>query len=222
MSLENKLKLVIFDMDGLMLDTEIVHYQTWLVHSKEYGFDYDIKKRLKFTGMTDEAVVVELSKEMGSRELALEMREKILKSREEYFSDYKGSLVKDGLIELIDYLDKKRVKKAIASSSGRDRLEFLLEKEGLLNRFDSITTREDVKYGKPSPDIFLKSRGHYDYTKDECLILEDSENGYLAAKSSGIPYMIVPDDSFDFHNLTAKITYKNLYEVKENIEKIYF
>lgn len=222
MSLENKLKLVIFDMDGLMLNTEAIHFQTWLDYSKEYGFDYDINKRLKYTGMTDETVIEELTKELGRRDLAVEMRSKILKAREDYFKNYEDSLIKEGLIELIDYLDNKGVNKVVASSSDKSRLEFLLGKEGLLDRFENITTKEDVSEGKPSPEIFLKAYSNYNFIKDECLILEDSENGYLAAQKSGMPYMIVPDSSFEYHNLTVEKTYKDLNEVREAIERKFF
>ena len=218
MNLANNLKLVIFDMDGLMLDTEIVHFQTWMDYSKEYGFKYDIKKRLKYTGMTDESVIEELSNELGSRDKALEMRGKILHARKEYFMHNSESLIKNGLLELLKYLDEKSIQKVVASSSGRGRLEFLLRKEGLLGRFDHIITKEDVSEGKPNPEIFLKAYEKYDFDKKECLILEDSQNGYLAAKNSGLPYMIVPDSSFCFHNLTVDNTYKDLYEVKEFIE----
>ena len=218
MNLRNKIKLIIFDMDGLMLDTEIIHFKTWMMYAQKYGFKYDITKRHRYAGMTDKQVVSALSKDMGDAEKASQMRHEILEERKRIFSDPNISLKKEGLIELLDYLDLKNISYVIASSSGRDRIKYLLEKEGILQRFNVIISGDDVEKSKPAPDIFLKAIEIMNCSKDEALILEDSENGYIAAKESGINYIIIPDSSFENNYLSVEKTCKNLFSVIDKLE----
>lgn len=201
-----------------MLDTEIIHFKTWMMYAQKYGFKYDITKRHRYAGMTDKQVLSALSKDMGDAEKASQMRHEILEERKRIFSDPKISLKKDGLIELLDYLDSNNISYAIASSSGRDRINYLLEKEGILQRFNVIVSGDDVEKSKPAPDVFLKVIEIMNISKDEAIILEDSENGYIAAKESGINYMIIPDNSFENNYLSVEKTYKDLFSVIDKLE----
>ena len=201
-----------------MLDTEIIHFKTWMMYAQKYGFKYDITKRHRYAGMTDKQVVSALSKDMGDAEKASQMRHEILEERKRIFSDPKISLKKDGLIELLDYLDSNNISYAIASSSGKDRINYLLEKEGILQRFNVIVSGDDVEKSKPAPDVFLKVIEIMNFSKDEAIILEDSENGYIAAKESGINYMIIPDNSFENNYLSVEKTYKDLFSVIDKLE----
>lgn len=201
-----------------MLDTEIIHFKTWMMYAQKYGFKYDITKRHRYAGMTDKQVVSVLSKEMGDTEKASHMRHEILEERKRIFSDPNISLKKDGLIELLDYLDSNNISYAIASSSGRDRINYMLEKEGILQRFNVIVSGDDVEKSKPAPDVFLKVIEIMNISKDEAIILEDSENGYIAAKESGINYMIIPDNSFENNYLSVEKTYKDLFSVIDKLE----
>lgn len=201
-----------------MLDTEIIHFKTWMMYAQKYGFKYDITKRHRYAGMTDKQVVSALSKDMGDAEKASQMRHEILEERKRIFSDPNISLKKEGLIELLDYLDLKNISYVIASSSGRDRIKYLLEKEGILQRFNVIISGDDVEKSKPAPDIFLKAIEIMNCSKDEALILEDSENGYIVAKESGINYIIIPDSSFENNYLSVEKTCKNLFSVIDKLE----
>ena len=201
-----------------MLDTEIINFKTWMIYAQKYGFKYDITKRHRYAGMTDKQVVSALSKDMGDAEKASQMRHEILEERKRIFSDPNISLKKEGLIELLDYLDLKNISYVIASSSGRDRIKYLLEKEGILQRFNVIISGDDVEKSKPAPDIFLKAIEIMNCSKDEALILEDSENGYIAAKESGINYIIIPDSSFENNYLSVEKTCKNLFSVIDKLE----
>lgn len=201
-----------------MLDTEIIHFKTWMMYAQKYGFKYDITERHRYAGMTDKQVVSVLSKDMGDAEKASQMRYEILEERKRIFSDPNISLKKDGLIELLDYLDSNNISYAIASSSGRDRINYLLEKEGILQRFNVIVSGDDVEKSKPAPDVFLKVIEIMNFSKDEAIILEDSENGYIAARESGINYMIIPDNSFENNYLSVEKTYKDLFSVIDKLE----
>lgn len=218
MNLKSKIKLVIFDMDGLMLDTEIIHFKTWVKYAKKYGYDYDITKRHIFAGMTDKKVVSILGQEMGDLVKAKTMREEILSERKRIFSNPNISLKKKGLIELLDYLDSNDISYIIASSSGKNRIEYLLKKEGLFDRCKNVISGEDVENSKPSPEIFIKAAEIMGCRKQEALILEDSENGYQAAYKSGINYMIIPDSSFEYNDLSVEESYDDLFAVIDKLE----
>ncbi|MPN19198.1 Pyrophosphatase PpaX [bioreactor metagenome] len=96
-------------------------------------------------------------------------------------------------MELLDFLEEQDIPKVVASSNQRKVIELLLEKNNLLTRFDMIVSAENVKRAKPDPEIFLLAQQKLGTTKENTLILEDSQNGILAAEAAEIPVIMVPD-----------------------------
>ena len=96
-------------------------------------------------------------------------------------------------MELVDFLDNLDIKKAIASSSSRDFASLKLSVSNLIGIFEIIVSGDDVKSGKPSPDIFLETANRLDCQPCECIILEDSEPGIIAAQTAGMLPIFIPD-----------------------------
>ena len=192
-----KYKLLIFDMDGLIFDTEIMYYNSWFEVSHKYGFKFNEDLRKRFTGKNEERIRDELFKILGSKEKVISLREDLQNFRENYFKTYTNSLKKEGLEELLAYAKEHNIKCALASSSDREKIDFLLEKEGIRNFFDYIISGDEVEKSKPDPEIFIKARENFNLKDKEALILEDSYNGYLACKKSNMDYIIIHDSSFE-------------------------
>ncbi len=192
-----KYKLLIFDMDGLIFDTEIMYYNSWFEVSHKYGFEFNEDLRKRFTGKNEERIREDLFKILGSKEKVVKLREDLQSFRKNYFKTYTNSLKKEGLEELLAYAKENNIKCALASSSDRKKIDFLLEKEGIRDYFDFIISGDEVERSKPDPEIFIKAKEHFNIRDNEALILEDSYNGYLACKKSKMDYLIIHDSSFD-------------------------
>lgn len=207
-----KYKLLIFDMDGLIFDTEIMYYNSWFEVSQKYGFNFNEDLRKRFTGKNEEKIRDELFKILGSKEKVVSLRENLESFRKNYFKTYTKSLKKEGLEELLSYAKENNIKCALASSSDREKIDFLLEKEGIRDYFAYIISGDRVEKSKPDPEIFIKAKEYFNLMDNEALILEDSYNGYLACKRSKMDYLIIHDSSFDKY-FEADREAKNLRQV---------
>lgn len=189
-----KVNAVIFDMDGLLFDTEMVYYEATQMVADQMGFPYDKEFYLRFLGVSDEEVWAnyhEIFAEYGRETVQRFIDESFQETLSRFAS---GNVqLKPGVMELLDFLEEQDIPKVVASSNQRKVIELLLEKNNLLTRFDMIVSAENVKRAKPDPEIFLLAQQKLGTTKENTLILEDSQNGILAAEAAEIPVIMVPD-----------------------------
>lgn len=188
---KQKLKLAIFDKDGLMMDTEAPVYHIWQEVFTERGLPIDEDFYRLFIGRSREdniALMCEKLPDVDGEELYLACGAKVHDYLESNPID-----TKPGLFELFDALDARGIKKVVATSSRRRNAEMTLKKCGILERVDGVVTGDMVERGKPAPDIFLKAAETMGFKPEECLVLEDSNAGVLAAHAAGIPVAVVPD-----------------------------
>ena len=189
-----KVNAVIFDMDGLLFDTEMVYYEATQMVAGQMGFPYDKEFYLRFLGVSDEEVWAnyhEIFAEYGRETVQRFIDESFQETLTRFAS---GNVqLKPGVMELLDFLEEQDIPKVVASSNQRKVIELLLEKNNLLTRFDMIVSAENVKRAKPDPEIFLLAQQKLGTTKENTLILEDSQNGILAAEAAEIPVIMVPD-----------------------------
>lgn len=189
-----KVNAVIFDMDGLLFDTEMVYYEATQMVADQMGFPYDKEFYLRFLGVSDEEVWAnyhEIFAEYGRETVQRFIDESFQETLTRFAS---GNVqLKPGVMELLDFLEEQDIPKVVASSNQRKVIELLLEKNNLLTRFDMIVSAENVKRAKPDPEIFLLAQQKLGTTKENTLILEDSQNGILAAEAAEIPVIMVPD-----------------------------
>lgn len=181
----------IFDMDGLILDTERIARKVWplvynFISRQEADNDY-----LQIVGKSNTAIITYLSNKYPQQpiqELNKHIDEEIVK----YVSVH-GAGIKNGVLTLLDFLDYHHIKKAVATSSHSDVATALLSKEKLLHRFDTIVCGNEVDKSKPSPDIFWESARRIGMPPSCCYVCEDSYNGILAAYSGGFIPIMIPD-----------------------------
>ncbi len=178
-----KYNAVIFDMDGLLFDTELVYYEATQVVADKMGFPYDKDLYLKFLGVSDEEVWANyhmifsgIGKTSVQRFIDNSYQETL-----ERFSQ--GAVQVTGVLELLSFLEEHQIPKVVASSNQRAVIELLLKKNNLFERFETIVSAENVQRAKPDPEIFLLANQKLGTAKKETLILEDSQNGILAASA---------------------------------------
>lgn len=185
-----KLSKVIFDMDGLIFDTERLFMREQQKIVKEYGYELTEEMYITMLGLTDEALSEVLIKhfEKGYPEREVTSR---VRARLAEIAETEGLPVKPGIKELLEFLNGEGIECVVGSSTHTKYIRSYLKTAGLDGYFSSIIGGETVKRSKPAPDIFLKALG--DTPKDEALVLEDSENGIRAAFAAGIPVICIPD-----------------------------
>ena len=183
---------VIFDMDGLMFDTENLYVRKWAEAGHIYG--YEIKKETiadcigLASGLEKDFFLRRFGREFPYAEIRAERDRRV----QEYI-EKEGVPVKPGLSALLDRLDGKKIKKAVASSTDRAVCEDWLERAGVRKRFDAVICGDMVKRGKPNPDIFLKACSCLNRKAGCCMVLEDSPHGILAAHRAGMKPVMIPD-----------------------------
>lgn len=185
-------KLVIFDMDGLLFDTEKIAYQAFEQTLANYGYTYtkDIFKQMVGGSKVDDEKI--LQEAFGSH-FRMQMIEDEYENTFQKLLQSEGLQIKHGALKLLDALDERGIKRCIASSSPLETIEKYLKMANLTNRFNFFMSGEEVEHGKPYPDIFLEACKRAQVEKENAMVLEDSYNGFLAAYRAGIKCIIVPD-----------------------------
>lgn len=205
---------VIFDMDGLMFDTEALAKKAWLVVGKELGLPITDEIVFKVIGMNAVSVRRTCEEHFGPDFDYDAFREKVFRFMQDSF-DKEGVPVKPGLPELLAHLRAGGYRTAVASSSSRSVVENYLERAKLGHEFSALICGDMITNGKPAPDIFLKAAETVGAEVQNCLILEDSLNGIRAADAAKMPVIMIPDLIAPTDELREKTVavYETLHDV---------
>lgn len=187
-----KIKGVIFDMDGLMFDTEYIYYKAWQDAAKDYGYEITWEIYTQLVARNSMYIGKVLKSILGE-----DMPYEAILNKKRAYSDAiieaEGIKHKQGLLMLLDYLEVNNIKKAVATSSEREKALRYLELGGIKERFDGIVCGSDVHESKPNPEIFMKAATLLGLDAEECMVLEDSRLGICAAKRADMYGVFVPD-----------------------------
>jgi HAD superfamily hydrolase (TIGR01509 family) len=203
-----EVELIIFDMDGLMLDTERIAFTGWKEAAAKYGYQIEEELYLKTLGMTPIKTREIYMNHFGDKFAYKEIRAERMRIAEEIIKT-KGVPVKRGLYDLINYLNKINMKKAVATSTSRDNALSLLKLAQIDNFFDCIVCGDEVVNSKPNPEIFMKVADKLNCSYNKCLVLEDSEAGITAAHEAGMLSIAIPDMK-EPSNEVQKLAFKRM------------
>lgn len=183
---------VLFDMDGLMLDTERMARAAWTQALAEHGYLLDEVNYLRMVGrnLSDAEMIL---RELFGMDLPFAS---VYKARQAHYDEdilNNGIPVKPGLFDLINFLEENNIPKAVASSTPGWFVDVKLARAGLESRFAVKVSGDQVAHGKPAPDIFLEAARRLEVPPHNCVVMEDSEAGILGASSAGMLPLMVPD-----------------------------
>lgn len=183
---------VIFDLDGLLINSEMISYQLYCDLAGKYAQHISVEEYIHdYSGKAAERNMKAFIKRYRLPISAEEGLEFVEDREREYFK--RGVTLKRGARELLAYLRSRQYKIVLASSSTRERAVGVLNQNGVGGYFDEMVFGADVERGKPYPDIFTKACENVKEPPENCLVLEDSEAGIQAAYSAGIDVICIPD-----------------------------
>lgn len=187
-----KIKGVISDMDGVILDSERIYVRFWCEAARFFGFPMKEQDALDIRSLAHEPASKLLKGRFGNSFNLDTIREKRVELMDAYVKKY-GIEAKPGAHELLTYLKKNGIKTALATATPAAKAKEYLGSVGLLEYFDVVTSVREVKRGKPAPDVYLHAAKLLGLEPGECIALEDSPNGIRSASSAGCLTVMVPD-----------------------------
>lgn len=208
-------KAVLFDMDGLVIDTEKHYQKAWIQAANELGFKMTVKERLYLRSCSKKYAEPLMQKFFGPDFDYDKVRNRRKEIMEEDLQKF-GIEKKPYVDEILDFLKENRIKRALVTATQEEKAREYLKKTKLEDKFDRIICTDMVKNGKPDPDIYLFACEKINEKPIDCLALEDSPNGVRSANSAGIDVIMVPDLS-EPDEETAKIILKRAGSLKDVI-----
>lgn len=183
---------VIFDMDGLMLDTERLAPAAWRDAARELGVDFDMGLLPAMVGRNAIDCRMLVIERHGPR-FPVDALMHAWGVAYDAIVEREGIDLKPGLLPLFAWLEEERIPKSVATSTRRDRAHAKLTQTGIADRFVALTGGDEIARGKPAPDIFLLAARRMGYAPADIVVLEDSEPGVRAALAAGMTPIMVPD-----------------------------
>ncbi|MGX7025422.1 HAD family hydrolase [Vagococcus hydrophili] len=209
------MKLVIFDMDGLMFDTGRLAYRNYSDTAKKYDFELHPSVYYHLTGRNEPGFREALKELYGSEQPTDTWRDFMVSNKMEIITTDRRVYKKKGLLELLKFLKENDYLIAVASSSKREIISFYMEIEEMPDCFDTIVAGDEVTKGKPNPEIFLKACEKLNIAPEDALVLEDSLVGIEAANKANIPSFLIEDDITDLPPVEGKFPLKIKLPVNE-------
>lgn len=185
-------KAVIFDMDGVLIDTEKWLNTYWRQAAAEAGFDMKVEHALAIRSLAGKYAAPYLQDILGKSFSYWTIRERRKELMKEHIAQH-GIDKKPGVDEVLDYLREHGIVTAVATATDPVRAKEYLTKIGIYEKFDKVICATMVENGKPKPDIYLYACEQIGMKPEECLAVEDSPNGVRAAVDAGIRTIMVPD-----------------------------
>ena len=217
-----KSKTIIFDMDGVLFDTEIMSTKAWIQLAKERGLDGVIIQELadNCMGRNRKDIIFQFQKKFGEN---FDAQEFLTAGRSlmQKWIERDGLPLMKGTVEILQYLRENHFTTGLASSSSTQTVMSHMERSGLGHYFDVIIGGDQVTLSKPKPDIYLKACEAVHIPPGEVIAVEDSTNGIRAAHAAGMKTVMIPDLVQPDAEMLALLyrKYDSLLALKEAFER---
>lgn len=215
------IKAIIFDMDGLMIDSERVTFECYQERLKDMNLTMDEEFYKTLLGKPIKGIYQRFYDVYGNDFPIQNVIQDVHQLMAERF-ETEGVPAKKGLVELLHYLKDNNYKTIVATSSNRDRVDKILAQAKITEFFDDSICGDEVTKGKPNPEVFLKSCQKLGVNVDEAIVLEDSEAGIQASYDANIKVICIPDMKYpekQYEEKTFKIL-KDLTEVTAYLKSL--
>ena len=188
----DKAEAIIFDLDGVLVDTAVFHYQAWRRMAAEFGFDFTEKENEQLKGVS-RVDSLNLILKWAGKEFSATEKERLADLKNTWYLELVDAMqqgdVLPGVMNLLAYLRQQRKKIALGSASKNARR--ILERTGIAPYFDAVIDGNSVSRSNPDPEVFLKAAAALDVDKSSALVLEDAQAGIDAARAAGMRVIAV-------------------------------
>lgn len=210
------LKAIIWDMDGVIVDSGSLHFKAWQELVVEKGVDLSEEEFKKTFGMRNPDILKALFGELSHQEIT-----HLSNKKEEKFRRLAKLGIKalPGVVILLKSIKEDGFKQAIASSTPLQNIKLILDTLNIENFFDAIVSAEDVTHGKPDPESFLVAAKRLNVLPEECVVIEDAVAGIMAAKNAGMKSIGVTNTVSKSKLFLADLVVDNLEQV--NVDTIF-
>ena len=211
-----KLKAILFDHDGTLVNSEYIHYLHWKRVMEKYSKDFLLDTYIKsFTGVPTIQNALDLICMFDLDEVPKtlidaksEMSQRSLIEKEYQLMPY--------ALETVEFCKHKKLLLCVVSGSNHDEVVHSIDNQNMLNYFEFIVGGDDVKHSKPAPDVYLKALNDLGLQPEECIAVEDTASGIKAAKSAGLKCIGVKSEYSATQDFSAAdVVFNNLNEAKE-------
>jgi|LakMenEpi03Aug12_release.lakeMendotaPanAssembly.Ray.scaffolds.fasta_scaffold121295_3 HAD superfamily hydrolase (TIGR01509 family) len=184
------IQALIFDMDGVLIDSEPLHLKAYQETLKDFGITFTEQENRPFLGRVD----LELAEHLVSRHQLPINALQLVDSKEENLARlFSSQLVPmPGVIEVLEHAQRLSIACAVASSATLPTIELITQRLSISRYFQTLTSGDEVPHGKPAPDVYLLAATRIGVLPINCLVIEDSFNGVLAAKAAGMKCIAIP------------------------------
>lgn len=197
-------KGVLFDMDGVILDTEKLYTRFWKEAAQSLGYPMTHEMALGMRSLSREVGERQLKEYLGEDVDYQQVRNKRIELMNAFIHE-NGVELKPGIHELLEFLKEHGIKTSIATSSPLDRTKEYLSQVGLVDAFDELVSGHMVEHGKPAPDIYVYAAEKLGLNPEECLVLEDSSTGLLSGYRAACIPVMVPDQDMPTDEVKTRI-----------------
>jgi beta-phosphoglucomutase len=211
------IKMIFFDMDGCLIDSEIVYVYAWLELFQELNIPIELDEIMNWRGKNNRLINERINEFVGDMDETLNLRK--IRDERFYVKLYNNEVeLKPYAKDILDYLDSKNIPYALVTSTIKEKASKVLTHFNLYHRFKFIFFGDDVVDSKPNPEIYLKAVSQSGLNKHEILVFEDSRNGIEACNNAGLDVVYVPDrDRIDTCDI---LVFNEIKDFNEGIKMI--
>ena len=216
--LRKPVEAVLFDMDGLLIDTEAVYIDALQDAARDLQIEMSLDFCHSMIGISGRECDVMIQNFYGGEFRIDRFRERFSGHARRRLDSHLP--IKPGVVEMLDFLAGRGLRLAVATGSGRLTAERHLGKAGLIERFAAVATRDDVENAKPAPDVYLEAARRLGVAPERCIAFEDSNVGLTAAHAAGTMAFMVPDILPPLPEVRAKClrVFGDLHEARRLLE----
>lgn len=185
-------KVIFFDLDGTLIDTEKIYFKFWKEASKFFGRELSDEEALNMRSRYTESAIEYLNSISNNKLDYLKVKAKRIELMDEYFKNHPIE-IKEYALEFLSKLNKENKKIYIVTANAYDKAKDILQKVGFYHLVSEIISAKDVKRGKPFPDVYLKACEIVNESPENVIVFEDSDNGLLSSYNAGCYTVMIED-----------------------------